>query len=107
MKKLYAITLAFIFFNGCAQTTSMMGPTYTMVKTGSILQAGSSAATSYGIKQALGQSPSEYIISLANDQTLENNQAEVKKCQTFTITEIFFETLDNIDCLTNPFKVLR
>ena len=46
MKKLFAITLAFLFLNGCAQTTSMMGPTYTMVKTGSILQAGSSAATS-------------------------------------------------------------
>ena len=34
MKKLFAITLAFLFLNGCAQTTSMMGPTYTLVKTG-------------------------------------------------------------------------
>ena len=107
MKKLFVITLAFLFLNGCAQTTSMMGPTYTMVKTGSILQAGSSAATSYGIKQALGQSPSEYIISLANDQTLENNQAEVKKCQTFTITEIFFETLDDMDCVHDPMSIYR
>ena len=107
MKKLFVITLAFLFLNGCAQTTSMMGPTYTMVKTGSILQAGSSAATSYGIKQALGQSPSEYIISLSNDQTLENDQAEVKKCQTFTLTEIFFETLDDMDCVHGPMSKYR
>ena len=46
-------------------------------------------------------------IFLTKCDLLENDQVEVKKCQTFTLTEIFFETLDNIDCLTNPFKVLR
>ena len=59
MKKVFGIIFAVLFLNGCAQTTSMMGPTYTMAKTGSVVQAGSSIATSYGIKQALGQSPTE------------------------------------------------
>ena len=50
------------------QTTSMMGPTYTLVKTGSVVQAGSSIATSYGIKSTLGQSPSEIIFSFAKEE---------------------------------------
>ena len=50
--------LAVLFLNGCAQTTSLVGPTYTMVKTGNIIQAGTSVATSYGVKHTLGKSPS-------------------------------------------------
>ena len=73
MKKVFGIIFAVLFLNGCAQTTSMMGPTYTMAKTGSVVQAGSSVATSYGIKQALGQSPTEYITSLTKKKPkLEN-----------------------------------
>ena len=59
MKKIFLILFGVMLLNGCVQTTSMMGPTYTMAKTGSVVQAGSSVATSYGIKQALGQSPTE------------------------------------------------
>ena len=59
MKKIFLLLSAILFLNGCVQTTSMMGPTYTLVKTGSVVQAGSSIATSYGIKSTLGQSPSE------------------------------------------------
>ncbi len=102
MKKTLVTLLFILFLNGCAQTTSMMGPTYTMVKTGSIFQTGSSVATSYGVKQVLGQSPSEYVISIAS-----NDKHEVNECQSFTLSDIFFDTLDNIECLRNPFKVLR
>ena len=58
MKKVFGIIFAVLFLNGCAQTTSMMGPTYTLAKTGSVVQAGSSIASSYGIKSTLGQWPS-------------------------------------------------
>ena len=53
MRKLLVILLAVLFLNGCAQTTSMVGPTYTLVKTGSVVQAGSSIATSYGVKHSI------------------------------------------------------
>ena len=78
--------------------------TYTMAKTGSIVQAGTSVASSYGIKQALGQSPSEYITSLTKKET------KVRECRTFhssSLSEIFFETLDEIDCLRDPFSILK
>ena len=105
MKKLFVIIFALSFLNGCAQTTSMMGPTYTMAKTGSVVQAGSSVATSYGVKQALGQSPSEFITSLSSKQ-----EYKVRECKTFhssSLSEIFFETLDEINCLRDPFSILK
>ena len=87
-----------------------MGPTYTMVKTGSIIQTGSSVATSYGIKKTLGQSPSEYVISLAKNNKQENNKQEFNKCLTLNSSElynVFFDTVDKIDCLRNPFVILK
>ena len=48
----------------------------TLVKTGSVVQAGSSMATSYGIKSTLGQSPSELFFSLQKEEKL-------RECQTF------------------------
>ena len=104
MKKIFLLLFVIFFLNGCVQTTSMMGPTYTLVKTGSVVQAGSSIATSYGIKSTLGQSPSEIIFSFAKK---ENSSRE---CQTFhssDLNEIFFDTLDEIDCLRNPFSILK
>ena len=86
MKKLFVITFAVLFLNGCAQTTSMMGPTYTMAKT------------------TLGQSPTEYITSLTKKENKD------KECTTFhssSLSEIFFETLDEIDCLRDPFSILK
>ena len=104
MRKLLIILLAVLFLNGCAQTTSLVGPTYTMVKTGNIIQAGTSVATSYGVKHALGQSPSEFVLSLAKEKS------ELRECQTShstSLSAVFFDTLDNLDCLRNPFSVLR
>ncbi len=104
MRKLLIILLAVLFLNGCAQTTSLVGPTYTMVKTGNIIQAGTSVATSYGVKHALGQSPSEFVLSLAKEES------ELRECRTShstSLSAVFFDTLDNLDCLRNPFSVLR
>ncbi len=104
MKKIFLLLSVIFFLNGCVQTTSMMGPTYTLVKTGSVVQAGSSIATSYGIKSTLGQSPSEIIFSFAKKEN------STRECQTFhssNLNEIFFDTLDEIDCLRNPFSLLK
>tara|TARA_B100000676_G_C17707745_1_gene644658 strand:+ start:300 stop:614 length:315 start_codon:yes stop_codon:yes gene_type:complete len=104
MRKLLVILFTVLFLNGCAQTTSLVGPTYTMVKTGNIIQAGTSVATSYGVKHTLGKSPSEFVLSLAKEQS------ELRECQTShstSLSAVFFDTLDNLDCLRNPFSVFR
>ena len=98
--------------NGCAQSTSFVGPTYTMAKSGSILQASNSFAASYGFKQLTGTTPGEYAMSFAwtySDGPLLLTEKE-RECQTFhssTLREIFFETLDGIDCIRDPFSILK
>ena len=122
MKKsiLFIITLAFL--NACAEYSAFVGPSLTMAKSGSVLQSGTSLATSYGIKKAIGQSPSEYVLSLAKknhklDTRLnENNNIilaqndNIRECETIhssPLTEIFFDTLDEIDCLRDPFSIFK
>ena len=63
MKKNIFFIIIFIVLNGCAQYSSIVGPAYTMAKTGSPILAGASAATSYGIKKTTGYTPGEHINS--------------------------------------------
>ena len=112
MKRIFFLISMLAILNGCAQSTSFLGPSYTMVKSGSIIQAGNSFAASYGIKQLTGTTPGEYAMSFVKDYKVEpilltENERE---CQTFhssSLTEIFFETLDGIDCLRDPFSILK
>ena len=112
MKKIFFLISMLTILSGCAQSTSFLGPTYTMAKSGSILQAGNSFAASYGFKELTGSTPGEYAMSFAksySDEPLLMTEKE-RECQTFhssSLTEIFFETLDGIDCLRDPFSILK
>ena len=122
MKKSILLIITLAFLNACAEYSAFVGPTITMAKSGSVLQSGTSLATSYGIKKAIGQSPSEYVLSLAKknhklDTRLnENNNIilaqndNIRECETIhssPLTEIFFDTLDEIDCLRDPFSNIK
>ena len=65
MKKSIILIITLAFLNACAEYSAFVGPSLTMAKSGSVLQSGTSLATSYGIKKAIGQSPGEYVLSLA------------------------------------------
>ncbi len=122
MKKSILLIITLAFLNACAEYSALVGPSLTMAKSGSVLQSGTSLATSYGIKKAIGQSPSEYVLSLAKknhklDTRLnENNNIilaqndNIRECETIhssPLTEIFFDTLDEIDCLRDPFSNIK
>ena len=114
MKKNIFFVTIFIILNGCAQYSSVVGPTYTLAKSGSIVSAGASAATAYGFKKTTGQSPGEYVNSLVRKNykinSFMNQKENIKECQTLhtsTLNEIFFETLDKIDCFRDPFSILK
>ena len=122
MKKSIILIITLAFLNACAEYSALVGPSLTMAKSGSVLQSGTSLATSYGIKKAIGQSPSEYVLSLAKknhklDTRLnENNNIilaqndNIRECETThssPLTEIFFDTLDEIDCLRDPFSNIK
>ena len=120
MKKSIFLIITLVFLNACAEYSALVGPSITMAKSGSVLQSGTSLATSYGIKKAIGKSPGEYALSLAKKNhklntlvkknhkpdTLLARNDNVRACETFhssSLTEIFFVTLDEIDCLRDPF----
>jgi len=114
MKKNIFFVTIFIILNGCAQYSSIVGPTYTLAKSGSIVSTGASAATAYGFKKTTDQSPGEYMNSLVRKNykinSFMNQKENIKECQTLhtsTLNEIFFETLDEIDCFRDPFSILK
>ena len=112
MKKIFFLISMLTILNGCAQSTSLLGPSYTMAKSGSIIQAGNSFAASYGFKQLTGTTPGEYAMSFAKSYSEEPLLLTEKQreCQTFhssSLSEIFFETLDGIDCIRDPFSILK
>ena len=122
MKKSIILIVTLAFLNACAEYSALVGPSFTMAKSGSIVQTGTAYATSYGIKKTLGQSPGEYVTSLVrknNDvEVRKNNDVDslfaknenVRECETShssSLTEIFFDTLDEIDCLRDPFSILK
>ena len=107
MKKNIFFIIFIIVLNGCAQYSSIVGPTYTMAKTGNLMLTGASAATSYGIKKTTGYTSGEHINSLVKNL---NEEEKYKECQTIhssSLNEIFFETLDEIDCFQDPFSILK
>ena len=101
MKKSILLIITLVFLNACAEYTALVGPSITMAKSGSVVQTGTTYATSYGIKKTLGQSPINSLLS---------KKENVRECQTIhtsSLNEIFFDTLDEIDCLRDPFSILK
>ena len=114
MKKSILLIITLAFLNACAEYTALVGPTYTMAKSGSIAHTGTAYASSYGIKKTLGQSPGEYVTSLIRKNnsidSFLTEKENLRECQTThssSLSEIFFETLDEIDCFQDPFNILK
>ena len=114
MKKSIFFVGIFIILNGCSQYSSLVGPSYTMAKSGSILQTGTAYATSYGIEKTTGKLPTEHVNLFVKKHSKINSffykQYETRECQTIhtsSLNEIFFDTLDEIDCFQDPFSILR
>ena len=52
MKKILFVFLLPLFLSNCGQYSAMLGPSYTLVETGNILQASSSLSSSLAMKNA-------------------------------------------------------
>ena len=114
MKKSIFFVVIFLILNGCAEYTTLVGPSLTMAKSGSVVQTGTAYATSYGIKKTIGQSPGEYIQTLVRKNykidSLLVQKENIRECQTIhtsSLNEIFFDTLDEFDCFQDPFSILK
>ena len=95
MKKIYFILISFIFLTGCVQSVALLGPAFTIVKTGSIHQAVVGESINQGIKKETGKNVSEHVIQLL-DRDLKDQ--ECKNTHRDTLREIFFNAFDETDC---------
>ena len=67
LKKIVIGLIYICFLNGCVQTTSLLGPAYTLVSTGSVYQAGLSYGSNQAIKKVTGKTTTENIKNLINE----------------------------------------
>ena len=96
MKKILLTILLLPFLSNCTQYSAMVGPTLTLVETGSLMQATTSLSTSLGVKN---------VKQSLNDEIRGENI-----CPTFhssELSQIFFETLDQMDCEYDPMSIYR
>ena len=103
MNKILIFLFGIVILNGCAQSTSFVGPTYTLAKSGSVMQAGNSIAMSYGLKKTFNQIDTNTMISSLVDR-------DIRECQTIhssDLSEIFFDTLEGMDCYRDPFSIFK
>ena len=82
--------------NSCGPFSAAVGPSLTLVKSGSILQASASYAGSSVLKK------------FKKDYTNELNVEKI--CPTVhssELNEIFFETIEHMDCYFDPMSIHR
>ena len=95
MKKIYFILFSFLFLTGCAQNLALLGPAFSVVKTGGIQHALVGETINYGVKNKTGKNVSEHAMSLFTDEV------EILECDnTYSngLQKIFFEKSEDSDC---------
>ena len=95
MKKIYFILISFIFLTGCVQSVALLGPAFTIVKTGSIQQALVGESINQGIKKETGKNVSEHVMQIL-DKDIKDQ--ECKNTDGNTLKEISFNSFDKTDC---------
>ena len=95
MKKIYLILISFIFLTGCVQSVALLGPAFTIVKTGSIQQALVGESINQGIKKETGKNVSEHVMQIL-DKDIKDQ--ECKNTDGNTLKEISFNSFDKTDC---------
>ena len=95
MKKILLLILMIPVLSNCGQYSAMIGPSYTLIETGSILQASSSLSSSL----AMSNAKQSIIDDINNDTCPVTHSSE--------LSEIFFETLEHMDCFNDPMSIYR
>jgi len=66
LTKISFIFLIFFFFNGCIQSTALLGPGMTIATTGSVLQAGFQYGANTAIKNETGKDTLSHLKDAVN-----------------------------------------
>ena len=84
-----------MFLTGCAQNLALLGPAFSVVKTGGVQHAIVSESINYGVKNKTGKNVSEHAMSLLADEI------EIQECDnTYSnnLQKLFFVKSEASDC---------
>ena len=95
MKNILFILFTFIFLTGCAQNLALLGPAFSVVKTGGIQHAIVGETINYGVKSNTGKNVREHAMSLLPD---ENEILECDNTYSNGLQKIFFEKSEDPNC---------
>ena len=95
MKKIYFLLFSFIILTGCAQNLALLGPAFSIAKTGGVQQALVGETINYGVKRNTGKNVSEHAMSLLSD---ENKILECDNTYSNGLQKIFFDKPEDSDC---------
>ena len=101
VKKILALKSCFILFGllfltNCGQYSAMIGPSYALLESGSVLQA----TSSYGRSYLLSNAKQSYTDEI-------NPQRICQELHSSELRSIFFETQDKKGCVYDPMSVYR
>jgi len=97
INKIFIYVLIGIILSGCAQSTAMLAPAISLVSSGNVSQASLTYFTNKAVEKETGINTLQYV----TDKTMDSEIRECEIVHSAEINEIFFNTLDEIDCKTN------
>ena len=100
LKKIIAGLFLLFFLNGCAQSTALLGPAYTLVSTGNIYQAGLSYGSNQAVRNITGKTPTENIKSLVDNKKKKIEEKESQE-EFFALVKSRIEKTSEIIQLAN------
>ena len=95
MKKIFLLLISYLLLTGCAQNVVLLGPAFTIIKTGSIHQAFVGETINQGIKKETGKNVSEHVMQFL-DKDIKNQECEDNSSN--NLQKIFFNTVEDTDC---------
>ena len=98
MRSIFIKILLFIFLVGCAQNTLLLGPSLTLLKTGSVHQSAISQGVNQTVKKKTGKSINEHLISSLNKKATLNNKKKCENINKDQFMDIFFENEEEKNC---------
>ncbi len=64
----------FILISGCFQSTTMIGPAFTLASTGNVVQAGFNYSANKAIKDNTGKTTTEHLMSSIEKKKIKKNE---------------------------------
>ena len=94
INKIFIYVVTGIILSGCAQSTAMLAPAISLASSGNVSQASLTYFTNKAVEKETGMNTLQYV----TEKTMDT---EIRNCEIIhsaEINQIFFETLDVIDC---------